>query len=422
MNKSKDSNSKFEIRNSKLRIAFILSQFPCYDEMFILREIYALSKKEDILIVSLKNAKDPVVHDQAAELLPKTIYVPYFFSDLIFWSHLKTLIAKPFVYLRALLGLISGNLKNPEFLFKSLLFFPKAVYLAQRLKQEGVTNIHAYWATYPASVALIISELSGIPYSFTGHAHDIYLDTTYLRQKMMRAAFITTCTQTNKEHLMKVAPLYSERRILVNYHGLELNQFYVNGKARNKTFQILSVGTLNSHKGFQYLIQALAHLKEKGLQFNGTLVGGGPLESELKKQISALQMEPYIKMTGPLKQSDVLSLYKAVDLMVLMAQPEWHWGIPNVLIEALAAKTPVITTQFGSVHELVKDQETGLIVAPKDSQALAAAMDRLYHNDVLRRELAEAGYQIVAQRFDLEKNLEQFKEKFAKYAAYPLVS
>ena len=408
--------------NPKLKIAFILSKFPCYDETFILREIYGLSKKEDVLIVSLKNAKDPIVHDQAAELLPKTIYVPYFFSDLIFWAHLKTFFTQPGRYLKALFGLIGGNLKSPVFLLKSLAFFPKAVYLAERLKQEGVTNIHAYWATYPASVALIISELSGIPYSFTGHAHDIYLDTTYLTQKMMRATFVTTCTQHNKEHLMKVAPLYSERRILVNYHGLELKQFYVNGKMRNKTFQILSVGTLNSHKGFNFLIQALTILKQKGHPFHCTIVGGGPLEAELKKQISTLKLESYITMTGPLKQNEVLTWYKKADLLVLMAQPEWHWGIPNVLIEALAAKTPVITTQFGSVQELIKDQETGLIVPPKDPEALSRAIELLYQNDELRRKLAEAGHEIVTQSFDLEKNLEQFKEKFVKYAAYPILS
>ena len=400
-----------------MKIAFIVSQFPCYDEAFILREIYALSKKAEIVIVSLKNEKDPVIHDQAKELLPKTVYIPYFFSDLILWAHLKTFFTRPVHYLKVLFGLIIGNFKSPEYLLKSLIFFPKTIYLAKLLTKEKVTNIHAYWATYPASVALVASELTGIPYSFTGHAHDIYLNTTYLRRKMMGAAFVTTCTQQNKEHLMKVAPLYSDRRILVNYHGLELDQFSVNGKTRNKTFQILSVGTLNDHKGFQYLIPALGILKEKGLQFNCTIVGGGPLEVELKKQIKSLQLDSYVVMTGPLKQNEVLPYYKKADLLILMAQPEWHWGIPNVLIEALAAKTPVITTQFGSVNELIKHQETGLIVTAKKPEVLAENIEVLYHNDSLRQRLAEAGHKIILEKFDLDKNIEQFKERLHKYAA-----
>lgn len=399
-----------------MKVAFIVSQFPCYDEAFILREIYALSKKLDVVILSLKNPKDPIIHDQARELLPKTIYSPYFFADFIFWIHLRTFFRRPGRYLKVLFGLILGNLKSPEFLLKSLVFFPKAVYFAHLLKKEKVTNIHAYWATYPASVALIASQLTGIPYSFTGHAHDIYLNTTDLRRKMMNATFVTTCTQLNKEHLRKVAPLYSERRILVNYHGLELNDFAANGKLRNKTFHIISVGTLNDHKGFQYLIPALGILKEKGLQFNCTIIGGGPLEANLKKQITMLQLESYMTMTGPLKQSEVLPFYKRADLLVLVAQPEWHWGIPNVLIEALAAKTPVITTQFGSVHELIKHQVTGLIVPPKDPEILAQNIEVLYQKDELRQQLAEAGHKIVVEQFDLRKNIDQFKERLHKYA------
>ncbi len=400
-----------------MKVAFIVSQFPCYDEAFILREIYALSKKTEILIFSLRNSKDSVVHDQAQELLPKTVYIPYLFSDYLLWAHLKTFFANPMRYLEILFGLILGNLKSPEFLIKNLIFFPKTIYLAEYLKKENVTNIHAYWATYPASVALIASELSGIPYSFTGHAHDIYLNTTYLAKKMMKASFITTCTQQNKQHLMKVAPLYSDRRILVNYHGLNLNLFSVNGKTRNKTFQILSVGTLNEHKGFKYLIAALALLREKGFQFYCTIVGGGPLEAELKKQISVLQLGSYITMTGPLKQSDVLPHYKKADLLILMAQPEWHWGIPNVLIEALAAKTAVITTQFGSVEELIRHEETGLIVPPKNPETLAKNIELLYHDEELRQKLAEAGHRIVCEKFDLDKNIQEFKERFQKYAA-----
>ena len=399
-----------------MKVAFIVSQFPCYDEAFILREIYALSKKAEVLILSLKNPKDPIIHDEARELLPKTIYSPYFFADFIFWVHLQTFFRQPVCYLKTLISLILGNLKSPKFLLKSLMFFPKAVYFTHLLKKEKVTNIHAYWATYPASVALIASELTGIPYSFTGHAHDIYLNASDLRRKMMNAAFITTCTQQNKEHLKKIAPLYSERRILVNYHGLKLNDFAVNGKQRNKTFQIISVGTLNDHKGFQYLIPALGILREKGLQFNCTIIGGGPQEANLKKQIRILQLESYITMTGPLKQNEVLPFYKKADLLILMAQPEWHWGIPNVLIEALAAKTPVITTQFGSVNELIKHQETGLIVPPKESETLAQNIEMLCQNNELRQQLAEAGHQVVINQFDLEKNIEEFKERLRKYA------
>ena len=108
-----------------MKPVFIVSKFPCYDEAFILREIYALSKERDIRIFSLRHSKEKVVHDQASELLPKTVYVPYLLSWGILKANTAVLFKNPLRYLTALARLIAGNLKSPEFLMKSLAFFPK---------------------------------------------------------------------------------------------------------------------------------------------------------------------------------------------------------------------------------------------------------------------------------------------------------
>lgn len=396
----------------KPRVAFIVSKFPCYDEAFILREIYALSKEMEIVIFSLKRSKEKIVHDEARELLARTLYVPYFFSWRILLAQVEMFLKFPLRYLRSLARLVAGNIKSGEFLFKNLAFFPKSVYLAQWILKKGINRIHAYWATYPASAALVVSELTTIPFSFTGHAHDIYLDTTNLRQKMHRATFISTCTRQNKDYLEKLAPSMPKGKIFVNHHGLLLDQFAVNGRQRNEVFQILSVGTLQFHKGFNYLIQALSLLKEKGLKFHATIIGGGPLQSDLKRHIQLLKLEDEVTMAGALKQAQVIPYYKQSDLFILMAQPEWHWGIPNVLVEALAAKTPVITTRFGSVEELIQEGETGLFVPPKDPTMLAQAVERLYRDEPLRKKLADAGNRLVVDQFDLRKNIRQFAERF----------
>ena len=406
----------------KPKVAFVVSKFPCYDEAFILREIDSLSKMMDIAIFSLKRSNEEIIHDEAKVLLPKTTYIPYFFSWGIFGAHIQVMFRHPIRYWRAFFRVVFGNIKSPEFLLKSLIFFPKSVFLAKWIKKTKVTHIHAYWATYPATVALVASEITKIPFSFTGHAHDIYLDTTHLKEKMKHASFVTTCTQQNKQHLMKVAPRYPASQILVNHHGLELEKFEVNGKKRNGTFQILSVGTLHYYKGFQYLIPALGILRERGFNFECTVIGGGPLESDLRKHIRLLNLEPYVVMTGPLKQDQVLPFYKRSDLFVLMAQPEWHWGIPNVLVEALATKTAVITTRFGSVEELIQDGQTGFIVPPKDPEALADVIERLYQDDVLRLRLAQAGHQSVIERFDLNKNINRFAEKLGNHESITVVT
>lgn len=394
--------------DTPLRPVFIVSKFPCYDEAFILREIHALSQEKDIRIFSLRRSLEKVVHDEARELLPKTVYVPYLFSWGILKANAAMLFRKPGRYLSAMGRLIFGNLRSPQFLFKSLAFFPKAVYLASWMRKEGINFMHAYWATYPASVALVASEISGIPFSFTGHAHDIYLDVTHLREKMGHAKFVSTCTSSNKDYLQKIAPSEPADKIFLNYHGLNLDQFQVNGKVRNEIFKILSVGTLQAHKGFSYLIHALDRLHQKGLKFHCTIIGGGPLQGDLRRHIQMLHLEGKVTMTGALKQAEVLPYYKKADLAILLAQPEWHWGIPNVLIEALAAKAAVMTTSFGSVEELVKDGVTGMIVPPKDPDKVAEAIERLYRDDALRGRLAEAGHQLVIENFDLQKKMREF--------------
>ncbi len=396
----------------KTRVAFITSQFPCYDEAFILREIHALAKKMDVVIFSLKKSKDETVHDEARELLEKTVYVPFLLSGRIIRAQGEVFLQAPARYLGALLKLVWGNLRSPEFLLKNLAFFPKAVYLAGWIQKEKVTHLHAYWATYPASVALVASEIAGVPFSFTGHAHDIYVDTTHLAHKIQRATFVSTCTTLNKKHLLEVAPGIAPEKIVVNYHGLDPERFAANGKRRNKIFQILSVGTLQYYKGFNYLLQALAALKEKGLSFHCTIVGGGPLREDLERHIQMLALRSEVTMTGPLKQAEVIPHYRQADLFVLMAQREWHWGIPNVIIESLAARTAVITTRFGSVEELVEDGVSGLLVPPKDPETLARAIECLYLDDPLRRRLADRGHERVLEEFDLNKNILRLQERF----------
>jgi glycosyltransferase involved in cell wall biosynthesis len=109
-----------------------------------------------------------------------------------------------------------------------------------------------------------------------------------------------------------------------------------------------------------------------------------------------------------LKQSDLVPLYRRSAVFVLMAQPEWHWGIPNVIIEALAARNAVVTTRFGSVEELVRDDVTGLLVPPRDPEALGEALTALYENEPRRQRLAEAGHARVVADFDLNQTVEGY--------------
>jgi glycosyltransferase involved in cell wall biosynthesis len=200
-------------------------------------------------------------------------------------------------------------------------------------------------------------------------------------------------------------------RVAVVHHGIRLAAF-ASGPRPEKPLHVLSVGTLQAHKGFAYLDDALARLRDRGIDLRCTIVGGGPLEADLRARAARSGLDGGLEMTGALAQDEVLRRYASASVFVLMAQPEWHWGIPNVLIEALAAGNAVVTTRFGSVEELVRDGETGILVPPKDPEALAGALERLAADPALRSRLAEAGRAIVVREFDLERSADAYVRRF----------
>jgi glycosyltransferase involved in cell wall biosynthesis len=174
------------------------------------------------------------------------------------------------------------------------------------------------------------------------------------------------------------------------------------------------VGTLHPHKGFARLLDALALLAGEGRDFRCTIVGGGPLEAELRGRVARAGLSDRVTLTGALAQKDVLPHYARSSIFVLMAQPEWHWGVPNVIVEALASGNAVVTTRFGSVEELVRDGETGLLVPPLDPKALAVAIGRLADDEALRSRLGAAGRAAVARDYDLERAASWYVSRFAE--------
>ncbi len=393
------------------RVVFVLSKFPCYDEAFLLREIHAVSQRIDTWIFSLRGSRESVVHAEALALLPRTLSVPYLFSTRVLRANMALLLSRPRRYVSALGRLVATHRHSPEVLVKGLVFFPKAVWLARWALDNRVTHLHAGWATYPASAALVASDITGVPFSFSGHAHDIFLHPAHLPEKLRRAEFVTTCTATNRTHLRALAPDGAASRVMLVHHGLRMPPASPPATSGGP-LSVLSVGTLYPHKGFEYLLDAFARLREEGLDFRGTIVGGGPLEATLRERVARSGLGPFVTMTGALTQSEVFPHYARARVFVLVAQPEWHWGIPNVIIEALAAGNAVVTTRFGSVEELVKDGETGLLVPSRDPAALAAAIRRLAEDPALRARLALAGQTIVARDFDLERSADFYVRHF----------
>jgi glycosyltransferase involved in cell wall biosynthesis len=315
--------------------------------------------------------------------------------------------------------------------------FLQAADLADRLAQaKDVRHLHAHFAHGTTTVTWLAAKLASLPFSFTGHAKDIYRESLnpagLLRRKMQAASFVVTCTGANREHLLQVEP---NADVHLVYHGLNadfadlLPQPAVAepvpvpvregalaaastgpaGTARllaepdGTPLRVVAVGRMVPKKGFDLLVEAVAGLYDRGVELELVIAGEDGPEAETVRRLVADRCPDLVHFTGPLSQCELLTLYRGADVFALACRVDGDGdrdGIPNVMVEAMAAGLPVVSTAVSGIPELVRDGENGLLVPPEDPAALASALHRLAADVPLRDRLAAAGRATVAERFD----------------------
>ena len=402
------------MKKNRKKIAYILSQFPSYDETFILREMKGIDKNGiELYIFSLRSFRDKIIHNDALPFLNHTFYSPFIFSIRLWLAHFYFITKRPIKYFKAFASVFLPYISDPNTMIRNLALFPIAVYFAKLVENMGLKHVHAGWATYPATAGLVIAKLSGASFSFAGHAHDIYLERTALSTKINAADFVVTCTAYNFSYLKSLCKNGTGGKIHVSYHGFDLTKFEPNGyKKEDNEFHILSVGSLQECKGFEYLINACGKLRDQGLNFKCIIVGGGKLERELRVLISQLQLDNLVRLAGYVTQEEIVKYYHWADTFVLAAVLEIHWGIPNVIAEAAAARLPVLCTELPSLNELIEHQKSGLIIPNKDSNGIAEALQKLKNEPETRKRLAAEAYRNVQEKFDQKKTVGFLTELF----------
>ncbi|MBI4488809.1 MAG: glycosyltransferase family 4 protein [Deltaproteobacteria bacterium] len=422
------------------RLAYLMGTFPALTETFILGEIHALRAQGiDLHLFALRRPKGVHKTPEAEDLAARTLYSPSFLSRRLWEPNLRALRRSPGRYLKILAEVIVRTLVNPVHCLKSLGMLPVAVAFAEVIRERGIERIHAHWANYPATAAYIISRLLNIPYSLTAHIYDATLIRTMMREKFRRAEFVVTCTRWNQQLITALVP-EAEGKVLVNYHGIFLDKFLPNGKRLSEDkekFHIVSCGSLYPRKGFPDLLKACQLLRDRGSSFRCTIIGEGPLRPRLERFIREHQLEQCVDLLGALPQREVIRHYQKADLFVLPCMTDhlgWDElfsdpllllevglaipfrpitdGIPNVLVEAMAMGIPVVSTTVAGIPELIKDGQNGVLVPERNPLALAAAIDRLFKDSHLRRELAQRGRDTVLQRFDRSKNIQELLKIF----------
>jgi glycosyltransferase involved in cell wall biosynthesis len=286
-----------------------------------------------------------------------------------------------------------------------------AVGLADEIHRDGdVRHLHAHFAHRTTTVTWLAAMISSLPFSFTGHAKDIYRGSLnpagLLARKMCAATFVATCTGANEQHLRDVAPAAPVHLV---YHGLNADFAALLAEpaapvARPERFTVIGVGRLVPKKGFDVLVDAVADLRERGLDVDLVIAGeDGDDADRVRARIAEHGLTGHVEMAGPLTQAELLHRYRSSTVFALACRVVADGdrdGIPNVLVEAMAAGLPVVSTTVSGIPELVRDGENGLLVAPDDPAALAEALLGLAKDPAERDRLAAAGAATVAARFD----------------------
>jgi len=391
-----------------LKLAYIVSLFPKISETFILREMEALrARGVEITVLSLKNRKEEIAHPEAEVFSGATIYAGSplaAFGALAGW-----LVREPAAVAAVVARVVGSHAAHPVLLAKSLPALLTAAWAARRLRALGVDRVHAHWATYPALAAWAIRRLTGIPYSITAHAHDIFLANPLLSEKIDGSDFTVTISEYNRKVIGSLCGGGIARKLHVVHCGIPLGLFPQREAEPGPPARVVSVGRMVDYKGFGTLLRAVARLRGEGRDLSCDIVGDGPLRGEIEAEVERRGLRGCVRLLGSLTQGEVRAALAGATACVLASERGHDGqmdGIPVVLMEAMALGVPSVATRISGIPEILEDGRTGLLAEPGDPASLAAALARVLDDPGLARRIASEGRRKVEAEFDIERSAE----------------
>ena len=285
---------------------------------------------------------------------------------------------------------------------KNVAVFPKALALAQRARAEGIEHIHAYWLSTPATVALVVSRLTGIPWSATAHRWDIY-EGNMIPAKLSAARFVRTISERGRSDLALRAPDFASRLRTVRI-GVRLPERAATPAFRPNALHLLCAANLVPVKGHRFVIHAIARARSMGIEVSATFAGDGPLRAELQQLARRLRVDDVIRFRKNVPHDRLIGelargIYDAAILASIEEPGGLMEGVPVASIEAMAQGLPCIASDSGSIGELV-DDECGIVVPHSDPMRLSLAIAALAASPERRRILGERARSRIAESFE----------------------
>ena len=407
-------------------VAYVMNGFPRLSETFIAHEIHQLERLgQSLRLFSVKREREPLVHPVVGAIRAPLIYLPQASSlsgtSLLTWlranvgtfwpAHAALLKQRPLAWLHTAASALALAVQHRPSVFTLRKVFIKefvqAGWIADAVRRDrAITHLHGHFCHGVATITWFASRLSGLPFSFTAHAKDIYQPELnpgrLLERKLGAARFVATCTCANAGVLRARHPRPDEVHAI--YHGLDTEWFSPRPvETVDDKPLVLAVGRLVEKKGFDQLVAACALLKQRGASLRCLIVGeDGDAGAALRAQIVALDVADVVQLQGAVAQDELREIYRgahAFALPCLITADGDRDGFPNVLAEAMAMGVPVVTTAISGIPEMIDDGMHGLLVEG-DAASLATAIERLLADTALHTHLARAARERICERFD----------------------
>ncbi len=386
-----------------MRIAYLTGQYPRATDTFIQREVAAL-RDAGIHVQTFSIRKPPINEnvgpEQQAER-DRTTYIlpPSFISAILALGRLK--FGSPLRYLRAFLLALRTRQAGLKGLLYSVFYHMEAGIIADTMRKEKLTHLHNHFGDSSCTVAMLAAELGGFTFSFSLHGPGIFFEPHRWRldEKLKRALFVSNISHFCRSQAMIFCPPNRWDRLHIIHCGVDPKLFKPATHSGQGT-RLLTVGRMASVKGIPILLDAIKSLLPNHPNLTLTVVGEGPERKDFEQHADDLGIHNNIKFVGYQSQSQVREHLNNTDLFVL---PSFAEGVPVVLMEAMAAGVPVVTTRIAGIAELVDDGQAGTLVPPGNTGALSDAIDDLLNDPDKRAAFGHAGHQKVDAEFNIAK-------------------